>query len=232
MLRYVQNMKQPQFLLQGCSKYYLHEPRDAVYTVSNTYVSASKTIRELSTGIVALLLSWNSRFYNVSDPNWRLRPLLAASIESILTKLDSDLKSLKGHDLASIDMQSLGSKVTRIYQAFAAHKSVGWIGAAKAIHLLKPDLFVPWDNGISSAFHRIHGSYGQRGSTMCADNASCYFEFMKNCQDIASELLQKSSKEKLSREHPAFKEMGQTREIPKMIDECNIVYITGKSTWS
>ena len=60
----------------------------------------------------------------------------------------------------------------------------------------------------------------------------CYADFMNTCNEIATKVLEKISKEELSRNHPAYSELHHIRTIAKMLDECNYCWFTKGERWN
>src|SRR5205807_4878965 len=119
--------------------------------------------------------------------------------------------------------------IRRLYEGFSKEDSIGWIGAAKALHILLPQLFVAWDTAIATSYHRIHEDYRKRSNEKerCI---GCYLRFLENCESIAAQ-LRRNGVSILMNNHPARKH-GIRRTLAKMIDECNWIRFTDEQNWT
>jgi hypothetical protein len=218
---FLQSLGEPKFLIEGCKRYFDYEPRDAVYTVVLDYISCHGARFERATAVTALLLSWNARYY-ATHPQQKSK--VAESIEVKLTKTE-DLAAFENDGLASPRFDEQFDEVARVFDLFN-DESMGLVGASKALHVLKPALFIPWDNSILEGYHRLHPKFGR-----FEKDEECYAEFLRQCRTASLSVLSRVTERDLARQHPAFVHFNQQRRITKMIDECNYCFFTGHKDW-
>lgn len=86
---------------------------------------------------------------------------------------------------------------------------------AKALHLVSPDLFMPWDGAIREEFG-------------CAGNGEGYFNFLWRSQSELREILESYHRRfRRSPDLPTRLYSGRKKSILKLLDEANWEFITG-----
>ena len=136
---------------------------------------------------------------------------------------------LEGLYLGSDHFDLYLDEIKRVYGVWQSMKSIRMTGASKILHFLVPWLFVPWDDAIRKFYH---SECNHTGHTV--GDPDCYLEFMKTCNEIAAALLEKCKCRDyryLSYLHPAYIARGDIRTIPKMLDECNYMWIQMGKRW-
>jgi hypothetical protein len=140
------------------------------------------------------------------------------------------LDKIKNERLETLNLNdnNVAEIIKNCFKVFSEKKSIGNTGAAKALHLINPKVFMMWDDKIRKAYHTVHPSYRKRKEPI----EECYLEFMKISQEIAKNVLEKVNYEELWKNHLSFLDKNfvdafSFREpITKMIDECNFVKFT------
>lgn len=142
----------PEDLEWAHQEFLRREPRDLFYRAASylLHVAGSKARGEApfsrAEAVALLLFVWNQAVY-WRDPLRRGRDLEA--LEDLLHRHRPLLEGLRSRDIASLRDEDR-DVVEGLFREFAA--ALGPVGAAKALHLLAPDLFPLWDTSIAKAY--------------------------------------------------------------------------------
>jgi hypothetical protein len=138
-------------LKRARDEYVADEPRDLFYRVAGdlvaaaTYFNGSGTFT-LAEALNVLLFTWNRRYYNRNHPAdqkyWK-------TLESILDRYKNEILSCRQRSIDSFVGKIDAERLMPMFRDLAL--TLGPVGAAKALHLLAPKFFPPWDNNI--AYH-------------------------------------------------------------------------------
>lgn len=154
------------------------EPRDLFYRAATEFVAraaeGTNTSLTLGEALAVLLFTWNRAYYQYHPAN----AIHIAAIETLINRHADVLEALQRRELASFEEQDQAD----IQALFADFEMLlGPVGAAKALHLLRPGFFPIWDRTIAAAYGC---GLGSRGS-----NAARYTRFMaatgEQCRVIA-----------------------------------------------
>lgn len=181
-------------LIRGCRAFVEKEPRDAVYRIALEKVSW-QNIDDTVDAITVFLFSWNAPYY-------RYHPYTSTEFYSIVAEILERTRpsfyALQENSIEGVDFEyelpvdnetiKAGELIKNIFSEFSDEKAIGKIGAAKAIHLLAPELFVMWDNAIIRQYHRTHGRSYWR--THKAGDRDCFLEFMEEMQSAGRESIE------------------------------------------
>jgi hypothetical protein len=228
---FIEQIKNPEELIEGCRKFHEIEPRDIAYIVPNEFVLKNpNNPYYILAGIKIIIITWNAvRFQRL---NKELKGKLESEILSSYEESKDMLDKIKNERLETLNLNdnNVAEIIKNCFKVFSEKKSIGITGAAKALHLINPKVFMMWDDKIKKAYHTIHPSYRKRKEPI----EECYLEFMKISQEIAKNVLEKVNYEELWKNHLSFLDKNfvdafSFREtITKMIDECNFVKFTKK----
>ncbi len=151
--------------------------------------------------IIIFLRKWNPRV-RFSKP--RLKSMLESSEEQ--------LSKLSHEHLLNTNLRLIRPQIITLFERFS--KVLKYTGAAKALHILAPNLLVMWDA-------KIREAYG------CAPNGEGYYNFHLRMQEELRELVESYAKETSIRPDNAIREIEQrlTRggaiPITRMLDIYN-----------
>lgn len=199
-------------LIDGCRTYLETNPRDVAYREA---IKLAKKDEELD-GILLLLTSWNSAYYRVR----RIYPnQIIEEASRLLQNTSQERLVLRNKKLETIDSDDLG-KMESLFSDFSKEEAIGCTGASKALHILEPQLFVPWDNDIKNNYHRqSHNRNHQLGSE------KCYSAFMEEMHDCAVRLIGERPKEQICEECSNIEFF--KIKLPKAIDQYNFAKAKG-----
>jgi hypothetical protein len=135
---------------------------------------------------ILILATWNfARFRYVT------RSFDLSAYEATLTRLAGALSRFGDHDLMGVDLNEHRDAVVAAYNQLAKIRGIEYTGAAKILHLLKPQIFVMWDRAIMgwSTPRRDYGSLDIVTSRFWQNrrfdrSGAGYFEFLVFCQDL------------------------------------------------
>ena len=125
-------------------------------------------------------------------------------------------------------------KIKQVFKNFSNKASIGTTGASKALHVLYPDLFMPWDTNIRKKYHTFHerkSNFKQHKK----NSPECYLEYMKNCRQIVRVLRRHKSKNIIWQRHlnkidmktkSLLKKFKYKETLLKIIDEYNYIKFT------
>jgi hypothetical protein len=233
--KFVEEIKNPEKLLKGCERFHKAEPRDIIYVVSGKIISENtNNLDHILAGIKTLLSVWNTQYLRMKKKEIRER--LEDDILEAYRESTPYFDKLHGEKLEDVDLNNseIVGAVKTIFRNFSNRESIGITGASKAIHLIKPQLFMIWDSSIKRAYYRIRPYYRKKAE----GDSVCYVEFMKKSQEIAKSIFTKISASELWEKHllllkeekrQFLKTFAHIETLPKMLDECNYVRITQKT---
>lgn len=174
--------------------------------------------------IILLLSTWNFAYfrYILKDFNFK-------NFKKDFKKLNNDFRIFENKGFKDIDLndKEIEARIKRIYTTLSEAGSVHGIkrsgikpvGATKVMHLVNPNFFVMWDNGIIS--HYKKDTKKNRKSIGKIDNsANGYFNFMRLMQKLYKEGKFKSQK---------FSRDKSKNGIPRAIDLYNLRWQSGKN---
>lgn len=205
-------------LLEKCNDFHSREHRHLAFPFASWICK-----EDLGTGISFLLSVWNVRWSGRKEFSDVLQTQVAQALkesEDILNKLDQ-------HMLENDTWNKKRDEVVKIFEVFEQRPAIRITGASKALHLLKPDLFVMWDGDIREKKYKINTSQYR-------PNGKKYLEFLEKCREFAKDILNQITKEELLNEH--YSRLNQTTKrcyqlfsyhesLPKMIDEFNYAVV-------
>lgn len=217
---YIERIKDPQTILEGCRKFHEKEPRDTAYVVSRDIILKGPHKENfIIEGSRLIKVTWDSlRFFKRPG---KIRERLGEDILSAYRKCRTDLSNLEKKSLRELDLSTFGNTVKRIFSVFSSKPSIECTGASKILHIICPQVFMMWDRHIREAFHLLHTRDHKIGSP------ECYLQFMHQTKEIVGNI--KMSEEDLWLQHLEFLDKDFLRafsfkeNILKMLDECNYV---------
>ena len=228
--KFVQNLKDPEFLLKGCQVFcdkYEDNVSFAVQTLWQDFLRGGKKTSKnvILGGAEALLLKWNQAFYK-NYP--RLMEKIEDDLEDAYDSTLPSLEQLYPIRLGQPNLNKHFKDIGVLYENYKRKSSISMTGASKALHFIHPELFVAWDAKIREYYHKNDPSHNKQHKV---GSFECYIDFMKTCNDIATDLLKKRTLNELVLRHPAYVEYKQIRSLPKMLDECNWCWIFKNERW-
>jgi len=235
---YIQNLQDPNFLLKGCGiffrKYeeYIDEVAESVW--QDFLSGGKKPPKRLILGAAeAILIKWNCPFLYQDRAEKLIDALknneISRELEAAYNSVEPLLARLYDLRLGSPKFDDHLETIKHVYTEFKEKPTIKSVGASKALHFIHPLLFVPWDTKIRDNYHKYDPDHGKRHEI---GSPECYADFMKTCNRVATKVLEKISKEELSRNHPAYSELHHIRTIAKMLDECNYCWFTKGEHWN
>lgn len=102
----------------------------------------------LALGVVILLRDWNKGYYRFKHHD-ALDDSHLASIEQFVRNHLQTFRSFRERSIENFT-EIDNATIQRTFEAF--HPIVGSVGAAKALHILAPRYFPPWDAAIASKY--------------------------------------------------------------------------------
>jgi len=182
------------------------EPRAFCYDVASQLIDKAKKVagenswiedRNTIKGVLLLLFTWNFAAKETKQLNFD-------NLGTALRKIKKDILFLRDYTITNADSEAW-DRIERVFEELRT--LCGQTGAAKALSLLNPKLFVMWDTAIRSCLRKkyIPGiGNGQKGEQ--------YVRFLQGIQRI----IQKYSLED---------KLPKGSNIAKKIDEYNYVRI-------
>jgi hypothetical protein len=181
------------------------EARGGFYDLARGLVGKGDALE----GCILLLATWNAaRFSKVHFEIDALR--------NALTDLRDDFSALAGYDIQTVDLGFHRGRIEAMFNRLAAIKGVEYTGASKLLHLMLPELFVPWDayirGGTDERFYSglpcvISGKW----CLVRYEQIGCgYVDFLLDMQSRVRDL--------------AYAKCSKT--LPKNLDEWNYVRVT------
>ena len=231
--RYLEKLRSRAYLLRGCREFYRGLGRDPQYWVVRRFLADPHTNHDDVIGALALFLkTWNwMKYARIKHSTKQVED----AIETALAESRDPLNALRGVTLLNLRPDRDGERIAQAFGAFAGQRRlIGSTGASKALHILRPELFVPWDTTIQSIYHRLHPGYWPTtvlaGEPRCRGVKRldvCYAHFMRICQSAARNL---DISLVIRSGHPANR-LGFQVYVTKAIDECNYRQWTDEKPW-
>jgi len=215
--QFIEWLKDPSNVIIGCNVFARSEPRDQIYVLCMNLAAEPDPKGKLF-AIDSLLREWNKKSFYRFRPD--LLEKITPDIQDFLRQQGHQIETLEGTTLGHLDSSEV-QLASELYWKLSKYESIRQTGASKALHMMVPRFFVMWDDKISSAYHRLHSGHK-------VQEAACYQEFMRTCNEIAESVMSKASEKELSTKHPSFKVSGFKKTLAKMIDECNYAEFTLK----
>jgi hypothetical protein len=154
--QFVEELKKPKKLLNGCRRFHEIEPRDIAYVVCSKLVSQDpKNTAYVLSGIRVLLQVWNAVYIQRLPQD--LKQSMEDDIRNAYSSYAGELALLSQERLEDIDLTSAWTTeaIKTAFRCFAQYKSIGDTGASKALHMLNPALFMMWDTKIREAYNKL-----------------------------------------------------------------------------
>ena len=231
--QYLERLGSRAYLLEGCKMFYRGVARDPQYWVIRRFLDNSVTNHDDKIGALALFLTnWNWMKY--ARTGYSMKEVENA-IERAVGESKHLMVSLRGMTLGTLDDGRFEGKIRRVFWIFARkERLIGSTGASKALHALRPELFLPWDSKIQAAYHRLHPGYWPTrpaaGEQRCpgVDRMDvCYGHFMCQFGSVAERV---GTGLVIRNRHPANR-FGFSVFLTKAIDECNYRRWTDEKPW-
>jgi hypothetical protein len=179
----------------------------------------ARALRLISQGFaieahLLILATWNFARFRYVVPSFIL-----ADYESRLSSLLATFRGLAACDIATLNLKGHRQAIVDAFDNLAAVKGVERTGAAKALHLLLPAVFVMWDAAIAGwhspkadyrALKIVQSGFWNPPTYPFAKNGSGYHDFLVYCQSRFSDFVSPDK--------------GKT--LAKCIDEFNYCTIT------
>jgi hypothetical protein len=138
---------------EGYKKYEEYAGRDPFYQVATTYLLDHwGSFEHMADAVGILLLNWNKMFY-------RFGSLDLEKLEKCITNNFVTINSFKDRDISTFsenDEQNIRKLFNDFLEASMIDsekkKAKSPVSVAKALHLLAPRFFPPWDNSIAYGY--------------------------------------------------------------------------------
>lgn len=223
-----------EWLLEWCKKYHEIETRNLFYLISQKTISENPSDVNILDGVKIVLLSWNWGSYYQKRKE-KLETINQDILNAYIHSKPFLENALRNKKLETMDIENgeITESVKATFDYFG--KSMDPVGASKALHTIRPDLFMMWDNKIQNKYHfrrQVKGVYK-------ALDGEDYLQFMRISHNIARTILQETSLDELWREHLSQLEKDEKEllerfsckeTLPKMLDEANYAYAHSKRT--
>ncbi len=183
------------------------EPRGGFYSLARGLIEKDLGLE----GCILILATWNAgRFSKVHFQIDDLRNALAG--------LRDDFSALAGYTIQTIQLESHRHRIEEMFNRLAKIKGVEYTGAPKVMHLMLPELFVPWDayiRGRSDKGDRLYAGLAcvsaKKWCLVRYDQNGCgYVDFMLDMQSRVPGLVYSTS----------------GKSLAKILDEWNYVQVT------
>ncbi len=183
------------------------EPRGGFYSLARGLVEKGSALE----GCILILATWNAgRFSKVHFKIDDLRNALA--------ELRDDFSALAGYTIQTIQLESHRNRIEAMFNRLAKVKGVEYTGAPKVMHLMLPELFVPWD-----AYIRGRSDKGDRiyvGLPCVNSKKWCLVRYDQNGYGYVDFLLDTQSRV------PGLVYSTSGKTLAKILDEWNYVQVT------
>jgi hypothetical protein len=205
--------------LDGCKRYHEIEPRAITYPIA--YLLVNKNC--ITEGVRLLLASWNNRYVQRFKND-----KLVDDIEEVWEETKDDIKNLRGKRFENLELSAQNEdalKIDHVFWEWSSRESISDVGAAKALGLLCPSVFVMWDNNIAKKY-KINIHYEPK----TFNKPSTYIGFLRKVQERFKPLLSECSPQDLWEKHclelreedrSFYYKISFVETFPKMIDEFN-----------
>ena len=134
--------------------------------------------------------------------------LIEVSLKNLaeaINRCNDSLKQFDNTDLLELNLDKCRKYIINLFEEIDEVKCIGSTSTSKILHLLRPEVFVMWDEKIAKLYDT-------------SENAKGYFEFLKICKSELKELLEEFRR--LGIENPEDKLRKRYRKhLTKLIDE-------------
>ena len=161
------------FNAMGEDGYYINDLRDVQKKIKD---SESKEKSDIGEAVITFLNHWRSRASN------NLKGEIEKWYDQKRDELDDLPFCLPNVDL---DDKSIEDIIKHLYGSLVCITGIGDTIASKILHILKPDLFVPWDIPIRIWYHSQKNQVNNKQE----DTVDEYFLFLKEMQSSAKYLM-------------------------------------------
>lgn len=151
-----------ELFLKKCEKFHVIENRHWAFPLAFWLCEEDPVA-----GISFLLSTWNARWSGRREFFGKL----PEQVKQALDESKDDLNKLNQQMLEEVNWDKNKNEIIRVFEFFEKQPAIKTTGASKALHLLKPNLFVMWDG-------KIRKKYQVRTYSFKANGAK-YLEFMK-----------------------------------------------------
>jgi len=228
-LQFIEQIKQPVKLLEGCRRFHDEEPRDIAYIICSKLVSnAQVDMSHILAGLRLFLQVWNvAHIQHLAKSE---KQAMEGNLVDAYQACVPELALLSTERLSTVDLSNSGKieAISKIFSQFAEFKSIGDTGASKAIHLLNPSLFIMWDTNIRAAYTTLwpdlwekvfqkwpndwrkqletHPPFARKQVVQSSMDykVELYLQFIKICQTIAQALINTKTESEFWLEHMSF----------------------------
>lgn len=194
-------------LSEAAAEFERVEPRGGFYSLARGLVENGFALE----GCILILATWNAgRFSKV---HFRIDDLRKA-----LAELRDDFSALGGYTIQTIQLESHRNRIEAMFDRLAKIKGVEYTGTPKVMHLMLPELFVPWD-----AYIRGRNDMEDRlyvGLSCVNSKKWCLVRYDQNGCGYVDFLLDMQSRVR----NLAYSTSGKT--LAKILDEWNYVQVT------
>ena len=129
------------------------------------------------------------------------------NLAEAINRCNSSLKQFDNTDLLGLNLDERRKDIINLFEEINNVNNVGPTSISKILHLLRPEVFVMWDEKIAKLYDT-------------SENAKGYFEFLKICKSELKELLEEFRR--LGIENPEDKlRKRYEKPLTKLIDEYN-----------
>jgi hypothetical protein len=172
-----------------CAEFDVKEPRAGIYDKCLGLVRAGSA----SEGALFLNAFWNIATFKYYAAKFNVDEFdkLIAKIYPAIQKINSRFEYA--------DFKSLESEIGHSYLPLSAIRGIDYTGAAKIMHLFKPELFIPWDQYMREEY------LGNKNKTSVKDYIDYLEKMQKNFMGLQA---------------------SEGKTLPKAIDEYNYVTIS------
>lgn len=180
--------------------------QDDVYPMALAWVRSHQSWPDKIPGIAALLAVWNGNDY------WEA----VKSLRHVLDRADiqADLDSLREERLDTCNLEEHTPTLATLWESFLLEPGFGSTAVSKTLHMLIPNLFLPWDNDIADIHHRSwHFREHEKRS------GQCYSDFLRAMQVECIKCLSGTSEEVMTSQLAEIS--GYSKPMTKAIDEAN-----------
>lgn len=209
-----------ELLLQKSKEFEEKEARADVYPMVIKWYQEHDEAREQVRAIATLLFIWNAGHYGRAGKSFK-------TVAKVITDLLSDetfqsfLSKIKDLKISNTNLEDNYENIVTLYTTTRKYPSLGLTATSKILHLSQPELFVMWDNAISKFYHKIHSKNGVKHQI---GEEKCYFEFLKNMQQLSKDLLKNNTESVILNKLKEISNYDKT--LAKALDEHNYVTIT------
>ena len=191
-----------------------------MYDIVSNAIKSTKDLNSRGCCCLCFLLCWNRVWYERSDDGrnaWRSLDSHLNEIIGAIRDINRLLSEIEDKSIDEIDFSD--TKVRRLIEVAYDRLApiVGHTGASKVLHLLYPNIFVMWDDGIRTAYN------------IQTPNPDNYVNFLVKIQEIIKRLISEyASKHGVNESNARQKliEIFDGYSITKVVDEYNFLKFT------